>query len=201
MSKKNDQDEVRRKMFEDAKMPEAPKVRKYYCSYYQERCDEVITSGMQGHFPVQMARDMSVHPDTLYEWDKMYPEFSKAFEMAKVVASAWWLDLAKVNMLNKEFNTALYTQITRTQRGSLGYNGRRVHGFKEAKTFTEKLAIVDELFSVGAITLAETEKLYALVEKHAKIVETNDLAKILHELNEDKKQRDLEAKNPKNKAE
>jgi hypothetical protein len=199
MSKAEFQAENRESLFDGATLPKDYKKPGRKTDYYPERCEEVIAQGRKGDFPVQMASAMGVCPDTLYEWAKVYPEFAEAFRDAKIIANSWWLDLGRANVHNKDFNTALYAQVTRTQRGSLGYNGEMLTKFKDADDFQKKLAVIDEYLASGAINIPEAERLYGLVSQFARIVEVNVLAKEVFLLKEARKEEDEEAKKSKNK--
>lgn len=58
--------------------------------YKPEHCEAIMLAGGEGKTVPEMADDLDVHIDTLYEWAKVHPEFSEAFSRAKEKAEAWW---------------------------------------------------------------------------------------------------------------
>lgn len=50
---------------------------------------------------------MGIHPETLIEWEKRYPEFSESTTRARVYALAWYLAHCRKNLENRDFNAAL----------------------------------------------------------------------------------------------
>lgn len=53
-------------------------------------CDRVIQMGREGYSRAQMAYELDVAKDSLYEWAKVHPEFSDAITRATTHAQAWW---------------------------------------------------------------------------------------------------------------
>jgi len=58
--------------------------------YNEELCDEVISLGKQGFSITQIAYELDIHKDTLYEWKKKHPEFSDAIKKARDYAQGFW---------------------------------------------------------------------------------------------------------------
>ena len=58
--------------------------------YNEELCDEVISLGKQGFSVTQIAYELDIHKDTLYEWKKKHPEFSDAIKKARDYAQGFW---------------------------------------------------------------------------------------------------------------
>jgi hypothetical protein len=64
--------------------------------YRPEYCDLVVELGKQGMLPVQMAPRCGVESrQSLHDWAKKYPEFSYAFNMARIWCEDYWLNLGK----------------------------------------------------------------------------------------------------------
>lgn len=62
--------------------------------YREEYCDRVIQLGVDGKLPAQMAAALDVTKQTLHEWARVHPEFSYAFDRARVHAESWHLEKA-----------------------------------------------------------------------------------------------------------
>ena len=60
-----------------------------------------------------MAADIGVARDTLYEWEKVHPEFADTLALARSHAQAWWEGLAEdaIDRLPREFNARLWSRI------------------------------------------------------------------------------------------
>ena len=76
-------------------------------SKYKEKfCDQVIEYGKQGLSVTQMALELDIHKDTLYEWKKVYPEFSDAIKKARDYSQAYWENaLAKAALGKNDADT------------------------------------------------------------------------------------------------
>ena len=68
-------------------------------SYKPAYCAAVIFAGAQGKSIAWMAANMDVSKDTIYEWEKVHPEFSDALKCARAKSQAWWEDSGQSNML------------------------------------------------------------------------------------------------------
>lgn len=79
--------------------------------YTDDACAVVIRMGAEGKSVVQMACELNVHRDTLYEWAKVHPAFSDAFTRARLLAQAWWEETGQTNLATQGFNASLYAKI------------------------------------------------------------------------------------------
>jgi hypothetical protein len=70
-------------------------------AYLPEYCDQVVEFGKQGKSVAWIAAELQVHKDTLYEWVKVYPQFSDAFTRARLESQRWWEDFGQQHMLMK----------------------------------------------------------------------------------------------------
>ena len=68
-------------------------------SYRPEYCARLIELMAQGRSLDGCAALLGVHPDSLYEWQKVHPEFSVAVRAGRAAATAFWetrlLDVAQ----------------------------------------------------------------------------------------------------------
>lgn len=76
-------------------------------SYRQKFCKQVIEFGKRGKSVAWMAAELGVHKDTLYEWEKTYPEFSDAFTRAKLESQRWWEDVGQQYIVSRPGAAAL----------------------------------------------------------------------------------------------
>lgn len=78
--------------------------------YRPEYCDQVIAWGEEGKSVTWMAAHLGVHRDTLYEWDRVHPEFSDAFMRARHLSQAWWEDQGQSGMYAPGFNGSVWAK-------------------------------------------------------------------------------------------
>ncbi len=68
-------------------------------SYRPDFCERIITLMAEGRSLDGCAAILGVHPDSLYEWQKVHPEFSDAVRAGRAAATTFWeerlLDIAK----------------------------------------------------------------------------------------------------------
>jgi len=68
-------------------------------AYRREFCERVIALMAEGRSLDGCAALLGVHPDSLYEWQKVHPEFSEAVRAGRAAATTFWeerlLDIAK----------------------------------------------------------------------------------------------------------
>ena len=68
-------------------------------SYRVEYCDRIIQLMAEGRSLDGCAALLGVHPDSLYEWQRVHPEFSVAVRAGRAAATAFWecrlLDVAQ----------------------------------------------------------------------------------------------------------
>jgi len=76
--------------------------------YHPEYCDLVIQFMKEGRSKKAVAAILEVHIDTIYEWEKVHPEFSDALKKAVGFSEAWWEEEGRTNLKNKEFNATLW---------------------------------------------------------------------------------------------
>jgi hypothetical protein len=68
-------------------------------SYRPEFCERVVALMAEGRSLDRCASILGVHPDSLYEWQKVHPEFSEAVRAGRAAATTFWenrlLDIAR----------------------------------------------------------------------------------------------------------
>ena len=68
--------------------------------YNPEFCKKLIKHLKSGNSYTSFASRVNVHIDTLYEWEKRYPEFSEAKKEAFAHSQAFWEDMGLKMALN-----------------------------------------------------------------------------------------------------
>lgn len=53
-------------------------------------CDQIVALGETGASVVEMAYELGVVKQSLYEWEGVHPEFSDAFTRARAASQVWW---------------------------------------------------------------------------------------------------------------
>ena len=78
---------------------------------YEQAFDQAVeTMGAEGYSVVEMAAEIGVHRDTLYEWEKVHPTFSDAFTRARLLSQAWWERQGRINLATQGFNHSLWAK-------------------------------------------------------------------------------------------
>jgi transposase len=71
-------------------------------------CEQIIELMRAGYSILEVAYQLEVHKDTIYEWEKVHSEFSDALKKARDYSEGWWLLQGRNNLNNKEFNSTLW---------------------------------------------------------------------------------------------
>ena len=78
--------------------------------YLPEYCERVIELGKLGKSLTQMACELDVHRDTLYEWARAHPAFSDALTRARQWSQTWWEDKGQAGLDTSGFNASLWSR-------------------------------------------------------------------------------------------
>lgn len=76
--------------------------------YKPEYCEKVISLMEEGASMIEVAYELRVHIDTLYEWQKVHPDFSDAIKKAQHFSEGWWTREGRLNLKTKDFNSGLW---------------------------------------------------------------------------------------------
>ena len=79
--------------------------RKYV--FKPEMCDRMIELGQQGASQKMIWAEMGITKDVAKSWQKKYPEFADALDMALVHAQAYWEREMLANVNNRAYNSRL----------------------------------------------------------------------------------------------
>ena len=78
---------------------------------YRPKYDKrVIELGKQGYSVTEMACDINVHKDTIYEWRKVHPKFSDSLARAVQESQAWYEKQGRKGLWSKEFNSPTWAK-------------------------------------------------------------------------------------------
>ena len=146
--------------------------------YDPDYCYKIVDMMRQGMSIIEASVRLNVHPDTVYEWAKVHPEFADAMEMGRRVSQAWWEEKARMNIESKEFNSKLWEYNVRCRfRKDWGVNQqhdinltvnsaeaiekaemRIEEAKKKAKSQRDKKITIDEIMAdVTATTTSEAD--------------------------------------------
>jgi len=81
--------------------------------YSQDLCEQVVMWGREGYSKEEIASELNVCVDTLYEWAKVHSEFSEALKKATTHSQAWHERKAKraLDLPASAFNAGLWGKI------------------------------------------------------------------------------------------
>lgn len=122
--------------------------------YYKKICEDFEAHFRQGQSVLEVAVELGVSRDTLYEWAKVHPEFSDALTRGRQVSQAWWERQGRENLKDHEeydaetkiatkdrFNDRLWSKNVscrfksdwseKAQDGGEGFDNRIVIDFRE----------------------------------------------------------------------
>jgi len=81
--------------------------------YNQEMCKTVLGLMAQGKSKATVCVELGITEPTLYEWcdpnsEYYKPEFFKAIKTGELLSKAWWEEMGRMNLHNKDFNHSLW---------------------------------------------------------------------------------------------
>ena len=78
--------------------------------YSPDHCDKVVEWGKAGKSLTWIAAELDVSRETIYEWQRVHPEFSDAITRARVKAQAVWEDYGQNGMFMPGFNASAWAK-------------------------------------------------------------------------------------------
>jgi len=101
----------------------------------------------------QTARDFRVCRDTLYQWEKVHPEFSDAIKRARTYSAAGYYDKIQRGMTDPNFNSrAAELCAKHAYKIERDEAKAKIHGLSDAKTLEEEIKCVKKALSQSEIT-------------------------------------------------
>lgn len=76
--------------------------------YYPEMCEQAEDFLANGKSFAALAGELDIAEQTVYEWQKKYPDFDRACKIGKAKGQAWWENQGDSNMENKNYNATMY---------------------------------------------------------------------------------------------
>lgn len=73
-------------------------------------CERVIEWAKDGMSLVEIAAEIGVVRQTLYDWEEAHPEFLDALTRARLECQAWWERQGRTNLLTQGFNHSLWAK-------------------------------------------------------------------------------------------
>ena len=129
--------------------------------YNKTMCQRVIKIMAEGRSKENAATLLGVSVATMWHWANNHPEFLKAVNDGEELSLLWWMEMGKLNIHNKEFNSTLYMMQMQNRHGwtrklegrletinKTEHTEKRVIEIKGDEKFAE---IAKILFEAGAI--------------------------------------------------
>lgn len=92
-------------------------------AYTPDMCAIVIECGKQGKPIAKMALECGVDVKSLYDWEKLYPDFANAFARARLEAEAYLDELGHQALAEKTFQAQVWKTLIH-QRATGSYSER-----------------------------------------------------------------------------
>lgn len=78
--------------------------------YRKEYCERVIELGKQGFSYAEMAADIGISKQTLYNWRDAHEEFFDALNIARTNSQAWWENVGRNALFADKFQSGVYNK-------------------------------------------------------------------------------------------
>lgn len=76
-----------------------------------EDCERVVELGKLGYSNTEIAAELNICRDTLYDWMKKFVAFKQAMNLANTYSQAWWEKVGRTTLYADKFNSAVYNKI------------------------------------------------------------------------------------------
>lgn len=106
--------------------------------YKPEYCERVVEYMKEGASMHEVALDLDVHIDTIYEWIKVHPKFSEAIKKGKAFSEGWWKKKGRDSLNDNTFSPALWYMNMKNR-----FHWRDKHEVQSTVTITEPVSIDD----------------------------------------------------------
>ena len=110
--------------------------------YKPEFVEELPSLFAQGEDVLEVCADLGICKATFYEWVNKYPEFKKAYSLAKEKSKAWWLKLGRAGACGKaDINPAVWIF---NMKAKFGYSDRPIEEATEEKITKVEIVIRED---------------------------------------------------------
>ena len=142
--------------------------------YDEDKCIKTALSLYEvGASHSEVAAKLGVTYDCFEKWRHKHKKFGEAIECGKQLSQAWWLEQARVNVGNKDFNVKFWIQ---------GFQYRKLSVKNLKGTIKERLKVIDDSYNGERISLADFERLNAILQKRLELVDAIEINKKLTDL-------------------
>lgn len=147
--------------------------------YKDEYCDKIIELGLAGKHVYQMAKELRVSCETLYEWGRVYPQFSESFTCARQFAKAAMLDRVDQLMDNKNAQPKLVEL-----KATFLTDYVMINGFQEEKNPVAQIEMLIKAVDRGERSPKTAELMANAIEKRLKAQEASELEPLIAKMKE-----------------
>lgn len=142
--------------------------------YKKEFCDKILSKDLCGKHIVQIARTLGVCKDTIYDWEKKYPEFAQALNMSRTYRHAKLFDDYDDNVTTgKDWR---FSEKAHAEQFRYSGFGRRLPKAVGVADELETLQVVQDALANDEITSDYAESFAKLINVKREARLTNELA-------------------------
>ena len=110
--------------------------------YSPEVNDICIKLMREGASIKEIAYELNVSRDTIYEWQSKYADFSDTIKKCVDFSEGWWMKQGRLNIDTKEFNSTLWYM---NMRNRFGWADRQSDNQNPQETLSKIQALVADL--------------------------------------------------------
>ena len=107
--------------------------------YSEKYCEIIIELMSEGASIEEVAAELGVVKQTLYNWMNSYPEFKEAKMRGEQLSKAWWMRQGRIALRDKEFSPTLFYM---NMKNRFGWSDKQET--KETSKFTKE-SVLDAL--------------------------------------------------------
>lgn len=159
--------------------------------YKPEYCEQVIEYMRTGAAKKELALELNIHIDTLYEWSEVHPEFSEAIKKGVCLSEGWWVREGRKNLENGHFQTALWYINMKNRHGWSDkksiFQPRKIPGYAKA-SLPQQIEIIDKLLMNGKISCDEYQVFISAIKTKIEILNSVELSEKVNKLWEEREQ-------------
>jgi len=159
--------------------------------YKPEFCDAVIDCMRKGASKHEIALELDIHYDTIYEWEKEHKEFSDALKKGLCLSESWWIRQGRINLDSKSFQTVLWYMNMKNRHGWSDkksiFQPRKIPGFAKA-SLPEQIAIIDKLLDNAKISCDEYQVFISAIKIKIEILNAVELSEKVSVMWEEREQ-------------